>query len=141
MIGFIAGFWGHSCFVLFRIIFYYSLLFFYYFTYYCYTLYMLYILYSLFYVILIILIIFFIDIPWHGLWLEEAMEEGTVDLPQPVAWEGCMSEEVCCLAHVEVTDHHQVQLQRWINIIQNNCHNSYKAYNRNTKNNAFFLSK
>ena len=62
MIGFIAGFWGHSCFVLFRIVFYYSLLFFYYFTYYCYTLYMLYILYSLFHVILIIIIIFFMDI-------------------------------------------------------------------------------
>ena len=56
-------------------------------------------------------------VPWHGVWLEEAMEEGTVDLPQPVAWEGCMSEEVCCLAHVEVTDHHQAQLQRWIKII------------------------
>ena len=32
------------------------------------------------------------------------MEEGTVDLPQPVAWEGCMSEELRCLAHVEVTE-------------------------------------
>jgi hypothetical protein len=43
---------------------------------------------------------------------DEAMEEGTVDLPQLVVWEGCMSEEVCCLAHDEITDHHQVQRQR-----------------------------
>jgi hypothetical protein len=34
-----------------------------------------------------------------------------VDLPQSVAWGGCMNEEVCCLAHVEITDHHQVQLE------------------------------
>jgi hypothetical protein len=42
---------------------------------------------------------------------DEAIKEGKDQLPQPVAWEGCMSKEVCCVAHDHITDHHKGQLQ------------------------------